>query len=345
MTIRPSIAMTQKVSSVRRHAKPDDKHPLPATLNIEFESKLKATDLEKIPLSQDTDKKARIPASGQSPLVKNGGLSRTISGGVKNATTKLDLPPPQVAVRNLVELARYGHLCTMMSQMHHRRAGYPFGTVVDFATDGAGYPIFMLSSLSIHARNVSENPKCSFVVQMPGWTNLANARVTIFGDVKKVSAEEQELACEIFSVKSSALPSQKQRWVTGNYVYYRMTRIVDIYFVGGFGTVQWISPKDYLSASPDAIVLDHPATTLQALNSRYSHSLCSLLKIGGRTAIEATFISVDATGADVRVKSETGELFVERVGFNRRVETINDALAVVGEAVETLSSGSTDVTA
>jgi putative heme iron utilization protein len=55
-------------------------------------------------------------------------------------------------VRNLLENARYGHLCTRMSNMHHRRAGYPFGTLVDFAVDGAGKPIFCLSPLAIHSR-------------------------------------------------------------------------------------------------------------------------------------------------------------------------------------------------
>ena len=33
---------------------------------------------------------------------------------------RYDLPSPPVAVRNLVEIAHYGHLCTMMSGMHHR---------------------------------------------------------------------------------------------------------------------------------------------------------------------------------------------------------------------------------
>ncbi len=65
---------------------------------------------------------------------------------------RFELPSPPVAVRNLVEHARFGHLCTAMCDMHHRRAGYPFGTLVDFATDGAGYPIFCLSPLAIHSR-------------------------------------------------------------------------------------------------------------------------------------------------------------------------------------------------
>lgn len=50
--------------------------------------------------------------------------------------------PSPPAVRNLVEQAQFAHLCTIMCNMHHRRAGYPFGSLVDFAADGAGHPIF-----------------------------------------------------------------------------------------------------------------------------------------------------------------------------------------------------------
>jgi hypothetical protein len=97
-----------------------------------------------------------------------------------------------------VQQAQFAHLCTVMSGMHHRRAGYPFGTLVDFAADEAGYPIFCLSPLAIHTRNIMEDPRCSLVVQMPGWTGLANARVTIFGDVYQLPQHLQEPARDIF---------------------------------------------------------------------------------------------------------------------------------------------------
>lgn len=103
-----------------------------------------------------------------------------------------------------VQQAQFAHLCTVMSNMHHRRAGYPFGTLVDFAADEAGYPIFCLSPLAIHTRNIMEDPRSSLVVQMPGWTGLANARVTIFGDVYQLPPHLQESAREIFL--------QKQVW-------------------------------------------------------------------------------------------------------------------------------------
>ena len=77
------------------------------------------------------------------------------------------------------------------------RADYPFGAIVDFAVDGAGVPIFCLSPLAIHARNIMEDPRCSMVVQMPGWTDLANAHITIFGDVFQLPPEMQNAARDV----------------------------------------------------------------------------------------------------------------------------------------------------
>jgi hypothetical protein len=65
-------------------------------------------------------------------------------------------------------------------------------------------PIFCLSPLAIHARNLIEDPRCSLVVQMPGWTGLANARVTIFGDTYPLPADMQVRSCRCSSSSSSA---------------------------------------------------------------------------------------------------------------------------------------------
>lgn len=40
-------------------------------------------------------------------------------------------------------------------------------------------------------RNLLEEPRASLVVQMPGWTGLANARVTIFGDIYQLPPDMQ----------------------------------------------------------------------------------------------------------------------------------------------------------
>lgn len=257
--------------------------------------------------------------------LKTSGLHKTPqSGGVQNATTRCDLPSPAVAVRNLVEQAQFAHLCTIMSNMHHRRAGYPFGTIVDFAADGAGYPIFGLSPLAIQTRNIIEDPRCSLVMQMPGWGGLANARVTMFGDVYKLPDDLQSTAADIFHSKVS-VADDDTRFVSGNAVYFRMDRILDIYFVGGFGTVQWIGTEEYTRAKPDQVVLDHPNHTLQVLNQRYCDPLRDFYNKPEEPnrVDDAAFISIDRLGADVRIRSG-GEYSVERLGFHQPVESLVD---------------------
>jgi hypothetical protein len=59
---------------------------------------------------------------------------------------------------------------------------------------------------------------------------------------------------------------KKNRWVSGNYSFFRMHRISDIYFVGGFGTVQWVDVAEYVAAKPDEIVTSDTHHTLQVLS-------------------------------------------------------------------------------
>ena len=46
-------------------------------------------------------------------------------------------------------------------------------------------------------------------------------------------------------------------------MFFRMHRLSDIYFVGGFGTVQWVDVAEYVAATPDEIVRSQPHQALQ----------------------------------------------------------------------------------
>jgi len=121
-----------------------------------------------------------------------------------------------------------------------------------------------------------------------------------------------------------------------------MAHITDIYFVGGFGTVQWVEVGEYRQSAPDAIVTrtgsDSPEATLLSLNAAFADALPRLLRAGGagqaksKAAIdEAQLVSVDRTGVDVRVRCG-GALAVERLRFPQPVDTprqAHDAVAAL----------------
>ncbi|XP_047958319.1 uncharacterized protein LOC125203861 isoform X2 [Salvia hispanica] len=250
------------------------------------------------------------------------GLFRTpISGGVQSATSAHGLPRPPLAVRNLMEQARFAHLCTVMSEMHHRREGYPFGSLVDFAPDPMGHPIFSLSPLAIHTRNLLGHPKCTLVVQTPGWSGLSNARVTIFGDVYPLPEDQQEWAHKLYMEKHQQGPSQQ--W--GNFYYFRMQNISDIYFIGGFGTVAWVDVKEYEDLRPDKIAVDGGEQNLKELNAIFSKPLRELLSKEAEVD-DAAFISIDSKGVDIRVR-QGAQFNVQRISFEggQSVETLEEA--------------------
>ncbi|XP_057814404.1 uncharacterized protein LOC131028181 isoform X4 [Cryptomeria japonica] len=247
--------------------------------------------------------------------------------------------------------ARFAHLCTVMSRMHHRRKGYPFGSLVDFAPDSMGHPIFSFSPLAIHTRNLLADPRCSLVVQIPGWSGLSNARVTIFGDVYPLPNEQQaDTICCICIPPFNAFGSHvsrfdppfwrklewahayytakhqqgaSQQW--GNFYYYRMELISDVYFIGGFGTVAWVDVQEYENVQPDKIAVDGGEQNLKELNAMFSKPLKELLS--RETEVDdAAFISIDSKGTDIRVR-QGAQFNVQRLSFVgvHEVETLEEA--------------------
>ncbi|KAH1097371.1 hypothetical protein J1N35_014292 [Gossypium stocksii] len=281
---------------------------------------------------KDVDKliKVELHGSGASGGSRAGLFRTPISGGVHSATSAHGLPRPALAVRNLMEQARFAHLCTVMSRMHHRREGYPFGSLVDFAPDSMGHPIFSFSPLAIHTRNLLADPRCTLVVQIPGWSGLSNARVTIFGDVYPLPEHEQEWAHKQYIAKHQQGPSQQ--W--GNFYFFRMQNISDIYFIGGFGTVAWIDVKEYEALKPDKIAVDGGEQNLKELNATFSKPLKELLSAEAEVD-DAALISIDSKGIDIRVR-QGAQFNVQRLSFEegQGVETLEEAKVALWKVIK-----------
>src|ERR1700680_4343173 len=76
------------------------------------------------------------------------------------------LPEPTHAerVRTLMSLTSIATLSTI-SRTH---AGYPFGSLMPFALDNSGRPIFLISNMAMHTQNLKADSRCSLFVGQAG---------------------------------------------------------------------------------------------------------------------------------------------------------------------------------
>ena len=99
------------------------------------------------------------------------------------------LPEPTYAerVRTLVSLNRIATLSTVSRKC----PGYPFGSLMPYAIDDAGRPIFLISSMAMHTQNMQADPRASlFVCQGGDGDPLGMARATLVGDVLPIPEGE-----------------------------------------------------------------------------------------------------------------------------------------------------------
>jgi putative heme iron utilization protein len=85
---------------------------------------------------------------------------------------------PVAAARRVLRLAATGSLATLDGE------GYPFASLVTVATTIEGEPLFLLSDLAVHTRNLKRDQRASVLLVAPGGEAgdpLAGARLTVTG--------------------------------------------------------------------------------------------------------------------------------------------------------------------
>ena len=87
--------------------------------------------------------------------------------------------------RTLVASISTGTLCTLALEPE----GYPYGSFVTVAFD-EGNPIFLISALAEHTKNLARDPRASLLVAEGGSADpLANDRVTMLGPCTRVEGD------------------------------------------------------------------------------------------------------------------------------------------------------------
>lgn len=151
-----------------------------------------------------------------------------------------DLPPvpePTFAerARTLVYLGRTGSLSTLS----RKQPGFPFGSVMPYGLDDHGRPIFLISTMAMHTQNLQADSHASLLVTQQDTEGepLGASRVTLLGNVLPVPKPELIEARKLYLERHA----NSRYWVDfEDFSFYRMD-IVDVYYVGGFGVMGWVS--------------------------------------------------------------------------------------------------------
>lgn len=245
------------------------------------------------------------------------------------AATEPAVPEPTYAERakTLVHVARVGTLSTVSQRI----ADFPFGSVAPYGLDECGGPTFLISTMAMHTQNVLGNDRASLLVTEAGAAEdpLGAGRVTLVGHV----ARTPESALASVRERYLARYENASYWVDfKDFAFFQMD-VIDVYFVGGFGVMGWVSADNYRDAEPDPLA-NAAAGIINHMNGDHVEAMLLLARgIAGVEAQDAKMTAVDRLGFHLRLTTAEGMRGV-RIPFPREVRGGEETRTVVVEMVQ-----------
>jgi putative heme iron utilization protein len=228
--------------------------------------------------------------------------------------------------RTLMYLSRVGSLSTLS----RKQPGFPFGSVMPYGLDEQGRPIFLISTMAMHTQNLKADGRASLLVTQDSGDGdpLGASRVTLVGNVAPVPEAEVAAVRAVYLARHA----NSKYWVDfEDFSFYRL-ETVDIYYVGGFGVMGWVSASEYGSSQPDPLA-DAMDGIIQHMNADHKDALLLLArKFSQIEAQEATMTAVDRLGFQVRLKTQEG-MRGARIAFPRAVSSSVETRTVLVEMV------------
>jgi putative heme iron utilization protein len=249
--------------------------------------------------------------------------------GAGPANDQSTVPEPAFAerARTLMYLGRIGSLSTLS----RKQPGFPFGSVMPYGLDDHGRPIFLISTMAMHTQNLQADPRASLLVTQDdtGGDPLGASRVTLVGNVPPLAESEVAEARKLYLARYA----NSKYWVDfEDFSFYRMD-VVDVYYVGGFGVMGWVSASEYDRSQPDPLA-DSMAEIIQHMNVDHRDALVLLARAFARIESQETMmISVDRLGFHARLKTQDG-MRGARIAFLREVSNPAEARKVLVEMVQ-----------
>jgi putative heme iron utilization protein len=217
-----------------------------------------------------------------------------------------------------------------LSTISRKHPGFPFGSLMPFALDSSGRPLFLISNMAMHTVNLKADPRCSLFVgqEAADGDALGAARATVIGTAEPAPQNDIADARE----KYLARHKNSRYWVDfADFSFFRLQPL-DVYYVGGFGVMGWVDAREYEHAAPDPLAEAAPEI-LAHMNSDHIDAMILLAgSLAGIEASEVTMTSVDRLGFSLRLKTNDG-VKGARINFLQEVATTQDTRAVLVEMV------------
>jgi hypothetical protein len=168
---------------------------------------------------------------------------------------------PVAEVLALVHSADHATLATQSQQM----PGYPYATVVPCVVDAAHCPIFLISMLAEHTRNVLADARTSLSLVQADVANVqAGARLSMLGDCERFEPSP-ELVARYLRYQPDAA-----QYLALDFMFFRM-QPKRVRFIAGVGRMGWLENEDWRGMAQ--IPLGDEAALLPALSQGLKHDV------------------------------------------------------------------------
>ncbi len=205
--------------------------------------------------------------------------------------------------RQFVRRHHHGVLATLSKRLD----GMPFASVCPFITDHEARPVFLISGLAEHTKNLAADPRASLIVHPCADNMHAAGRVTLTGKAENIGRPEA-----LAERYAQLLPEAAGYFELGDFNLWRL-HIEAVRFIVGFGKIEWVDPASY--APPENSMGEWEGSILAHMNQDHAATLLSYVgRATGRQPDEARMVSIDTDGMDIQ--TPTGKV---RIDFPRTV--------------------------
>jgi heme iron utilization protein len=250
--------------------------------------------------------------------------------GPPRAADAPSVPEPSYAerARTLSYVGRVGTLATLS----RRHPAHPFASVMPYALDECGRPLFLISSMAMQTQNLEADKRASLLIMQPGWSGdpLAGARLTVMGNAQRVPEPESDGA------RAAYLARHERARYWADFEDFSLWRldVTDLYYVGGFAAMDWVSAGDYRAAAPDPLA-DAAPGIIEHMNRDHADALIDYAwHFARESADEATMVSIDRLGFKLRLR-QGDRLLSARIAFPQEVQTVAASREVLIAMVQT----------